>query len=161
MLIVVSLRLRKKIVRSWQPLQMELWYSNPCLKNELCRIKHSLLQLLLATWIFCLYQFYCNAIFIKSSYKKTNFHRIQKQCHQDNPSFVCLKFYKHNCLKILSDNTCYNKQVKNSIEMAVKDSHSTPSSNTLKRGNYYKLYYHIFLFWFLCIYHHKLVKHII
>ena len=35
--------------------------------------------------------------------------------HQDNLSFVCLQFYKHNCLTILADNIscCTGKLQKN------------------------------------------------
>ena len=36
-------------------------------------------------------QFYRNAAFIRSN--------LQKDCHQNNLPFVCLQFYRHNCLK--------------------------------------------------------------
>ena len=40
---------------------------------------------------------------------------LQKDFHQDNLSFVCLQFYKHNCLTILADNIscCTGKLQKN------------------------------------------------
>ena len=37
---------------------------------------------------------------------------LQKDFHQDNLSFVCLQFYKQNCLKILADNIYRRIQVK-------------------------------------------------
>ena len=33
--------------------------------------------------------------------------------HQHNLPFVCLQFYRHNCLNILSGSKCFCKQVKN------------------------------------------------
>ena len=44
------------------------------------------------------------------------------------------------------------------MEMTVKDSHYISSSGTFKPPKY-KLYHCMFLFWFLYIYHHRLVKH--
>ena len=38
--------------------------------------------------------------------QKTNFNQIRKDCRQDNLSFVCLQFYKHNRLNILVGNIC-------------------------------------------------------
>ena len=52
-----------------------------------------------------LYQLYRNVAFIISN--------LQKDFHQDNLSFVCLQFYKHNCLHILPDNIYRSMQVKN------------------------------------------------
>ena len=63
-----------------------------------------------------LYQFYRNTGLITSS--------LQKDFHQDNLSFVCLQFHKHNCLNILADNISSRIRVKKSREMAAKDSHS-------------------------------------
>ena len=44
---------------------------------------------------------------------KANFHRFRKDFHQDNPPFLCLQFYKHNCLDIHATNICFCTQVKN------------------------------------------------
>ena len=55
---------------------------------------------------------------------------LQKDCHQDNLSIVCLQSYQHNCLNILAGNICFRIQVKDQYEMAVKDSHSLPSSGS-------------------------------
>ena len=71
---------------------------------------------------FRFYQFYCNTAFIISS--------IKKDCLQDHLSFVFLRFYKHNCLNVLAGNNCFRIEVKKSIEMTVKDSHSILSSDT-------------------------------
>ena len=38
---------------------------------------------------------------------------LHKDFHQDNMSFVCLQFYKHNCLNTLAGNICFHIQVKN------------------------------------------------
>ena len=48
--------------------------------------------------------FFCNTAFARSN--------VQKYHYQDNLSFVCLTFYKHNWLIILSGNICFCKQVK-------------------------------------------------
>ena len=52
-----------------------------------------------------IYQFYRNTAIIISN--------IQKHFYQDNLSFVCLQFYKHNCVYILVDNVCFHIQVNN------------------------------------------------
>ena len=38
---------------------------------------------------------------------------IQKDFRQDNLPFDCLQFYKHNCLNIVTSNTCFRIQIKN------------------------------------------------
>ena len=38
---------------------------------------------------------------------------LQKDFYQDSLSFVCLQFFKHNCLNILAGNICFHIQVKN------------------------------------------------
>ena len=45
-------------------------------------------------------------ILILSIYRNTAFiiSILQKDCHQDDLSFVFLQFCKHNCLKILAGN---------------------------------------------------------
>ena len=50
-------------------------------------------------------QFYCNTAFI--------IFNLQKDFPKDNLPFVCLKFYKHNCLNILASNICFRTQGKN------------------------------------------------
>ena len=42
---------------------------------------------------------------------------LQKDFHEDNMSFVCLQFYKHNCLKILADNISPYIQAKNQYKL--------------------------------------------
>ena len=51
-----------------------------------------------------LYQFFRNTVFIR--------YYFQKDCHQDNLSFVCFQFYKQNCLNILEGNICFLIQAK-------------------------------------------------
>ena len=55
---------------------------------------------------------------------------LQEDCHQDDLLFVCLQFYKHNCLNIFEDNICFHIQIKN--QMTVKDSQSLSFSGTIK-----------------------------
>ena len=64
--------------------------------------------LLSATSIHSLKSILSNVTFIRPIYQKqkTNLYETQKDCHQDNLSFACLQFYKHNCLD------CFYKQVK-------------------------------------------------
>ena len=72
------------------------------------------------------YHFYRNTAFIISN--------LQKDFHQDNLSFVCLQFYKHNRQNILADNIFLSYTSKESIEMTVKDSYfiSSPSIQKTK-----------------------------
>ena len=57
---------------------------------------------------------------------------LQKDCHQNNMSFACLQFYKHNCLFLLAGKIYFSYTNKNSIEMPVKDSHSLSFSGTFR-----------------------------
>ena len=66
---------------------------------------HCLLFLLLQDQFLRLYQFYRNIAFI--------IYNLQKDFHQDNLSFVCLQFYKHDCLSILAFKICFHIKVKN------------------------------------------------
>ena len=43
-------------------------------------------------------QFYLNKSFIRTNYEKL----FQRDFHQDNLPFACIRFYKHNCLNILA-----------------------------------------------------------
>ena len=56
----------------------------------------------------CLRQFYCNTAFVISN--------LEKGFHQDNLSFSCLKFYKHNCLNVLAGQISFYTQVKNQLK---------------------------------------------
>ena len=69
---------------------------------------HSLLLLFLVGSIPSLILFYCNTAFIRP-----NLNQFQKDYYQDDLSFVCLQFHKHNCLNILPGNICFTIQVKN------------------------------------------------
>ena len=68
------------------------------------------------------HQFSYNTAFIISNF--------QKHFHQDNLSFVCLQFYKQNCLSILARKIAFD--IQESIEMTEKHSHSVSSSSTFK-----------------------------
>ena len=56
-----------------------------------------------------------NSSALYQPYRKTAFiiSNLQKHFHQDNLSFVCLQFYKHNYLNTLVGNLCFCTQVKN------------------------------------------------
>ena len=51
-----------------------------------------------------LYQLSCNTAFV--------IFNLRKDFQQDNLSFVCLQFYRQNCLNILAGNTCFHIQAK-------------------------------------------------
>ena len=89
---------------------------NPWLKNQNWQILRFLLLLLLARWIPFL-----------SLFRISN---LQKNCHQDNLSIVCLQRYQNNCQNILAGIISFRIQVKDQYEMAVIDSHSIPSSGS-------------------------------
>ena len=68
--------------------------------------------------LYCYYfwqdQFLClNQFFRHTALIRPNLYQFQKDCHQDNLSFACLQFHKHNCLNILADNIYFLGQVKN------------------------------------------------
>ena len=63
---------------------------------------HYLLLLLLMGSISSLILILHNTSFIRSNH--------QKDYHQDNLSFVCLQFYRHDCLNILAGNICFHIQ---------------------------------------------------
>ena len=69
---------------------------------------HSLHLLLLVDQLLGFNQFCSNIALIRSN--------LQKDSHQDNISFACLLFYKHNCLNILAGNICFHMQVKNQFK---------------------------------------------
>ena len=69
---------------------------------------------------------------IVKTFTKPNLHQSQKDCHQNNKSFGRIQFYKDSCLYILASNICCHKTSNESLEITVKDLHSTPSSGTLK-----------------------------
>ena len=67
-------------------------------------------------------------------------------------SFVCLQFYKHNCLNILADNIYFSYTCKKSIEMIEKGSDFMSSSGTYKPRKLVQNlspYVHILVFMYL------------
>ena len=67
-------------------------------------------------------------------------------------SFVCLQFYKHNCLNILADDIYLLYTCKKSIEMTQKGSGFMPSCGTYKPrklGHNLSPYLHILVFMYL------------
>ena len=104
-MIAILLILKHNMVKSWQLLQTEFWILNLWLKKK----KSSRQSILYCYYFshdhfFCLNQFYHNKKFVKRIYQnqKTNLHKFKKDCHQDNLSFACLQFYKHNYLNIVA-----------------------------------------------------------
>ena len=54
---------------------------------------------------------YINSLVI--GFIRTNLNQCQNDCHQDNLTFACLQFYKHNCLNILPSNISFLIPIKN------------------------------------------------
>ena len=100
-MIVILLILTLNIVKSWQPLHTGSWNLNPWL----IMTNHTFSYYFYQGQFLCWYKFFCNTAFIISD--------LQKDFHQDNLSFVCLQFYKHNCLKILASNICFHIEANN------------------------------------------------
>ena len=83
----------------------------PWLKNQWLQIIYSLLLTLLVESIPSLKINSISKYYIYQI-KKNNLHHCQKDYHHINLSFLCLQFYKPNCLDIPTSKNCFTKEVK-------------------------------------------------
>ena len=86
----------------WQPLQTDFWNLGQWLKYQEWQ---PILSSLFVLWVRSIPL----VIPILVYYISYNFHN---NLH-NNLSFVCLEFYKQNCLNVLIGSICYHEQVKN------------------------------------------------
>ena len=91
-------------------LKLESW-----LKNQWLQIIYSLLLTLLVESIPSLKINSISKYYIYQI-KKNNLRHCQKDYHHNNLSFLCLQFYKHNCLYIPASKNCFTNEVKSQWE---------------------------------------------